>query len=89
METKDCETMDCERENKLNIRCDKVVEDNTDNAQELSTNEYKLLDVSSVPDYAKERSITTGYRRPLDYNGCTMRLSTSGHIFSASFSSSG
>jgi len=41
-----------------------------DNIEDENNNEYELLAVADVPDYAKEISITTGYRRPLDYSGC-------------------
>jgi len=41
-----------------------------DNIEDENNNEYELLTVADVADYAKERSITTGYRRPLDYSGC-------------------
>jgi len=35
---------------------------------------FTLLSINEVPDYAKEDSITTGYRKQLDYRGCVLSM---------------
>jgi len=44
--------------------------DGKENIEEENTNDFELLNIKDVPDYAKEEDITTGYRKPLDYQGC-------------------
>ena len=64
----DCDTIDCETIDKTD--CDYTEKNGNNTLKEAPRNDYKLLNVTNVPDYAKEMSITTGYRTTLDYNGC-------------------
>lgn len=71
METENCDTVKCDgMDCDTNDFDDKQNIDHTHNSEEALRNVYKLLSVADVPDYAKESSITTGYRSPLDYQGC-------------------
>jgi len=70
MKTGYCDNMDCDSTNCDNIGCDTENTNNNNPVKETQTTCYKLLTVNEVPDYAKETSITTGYRTCLDYGGC-------------------
>ena len=40
----------------------------------IEDTKFTLLSINDVPDYAKEDSITTGYRKQLDYRGCVLSM---------------
>ena len=40
----------------------------------IEDTKFTLLSINDVPDYAKEDSITTGYRKQLDYGGCVLSM---------------
>lgn len=70
LDDKKCEVqaINCNERKCDNINCDNIDCDNL--VIEATTISFKLLTVTEVPDYAKEASITTGYRTSLDYAGC-------------------